>query len=257
MTSSDLYDEDDAARYDADHADMATPRALTPVLDVLAGLAGDGPALELGIGTGRVAVPLSQRGVSVAGVDLSAPMVERLREKVSAERLPVVVGDMANATAPAAGTYALVYLVFNTLSNLRTQAEQVACFRNAAAHLRPGGAFVVELWVPQLHRATPGLGIAPMSFDDGYLVVDEYDVATQGCVSHHYRPTTGGQVRYGVGRSRYAWPAECDLMAQLAGLERVARWADWSRSPFVSASPCHVSVWRKPAGVASPGDGGR
>lgn len=247
MTSSELYDETDAERYDNDNATLSTADALNPVLDVLVDLAGTGKVLELASGTGRVTVPLARRGVEVAGIELSAPMTAKLHEKMPVERLPVVIGDMATATAPDVGDYSLVFLVYNTLSNLRTQAEQVDCFRNAARHLRPGGRFLVELWVPQLQRMTPGLHLAPVQLeDDGHLVFDTYDLASQECASHHYRPQPDGTVRYGKGRFRYAWPAECDLMAQLAGLELESRWADWGRTPFTSVSPSHVSVWRKP-----------
>ncbi|MCE1178788.1 MAG: class I SAM-dependent methyltransferase [Micrococcales bacterium] len=245
MTSSEMYDETDAERYDEDNADVSTEEVLAPMLDVLAELAGDGPALEFASGTGRVAVPLAARGVKVEGIELSPHMTAKLHQKVPTESIPVVEGDMATATAPHVGEYSVVFLVFNTISNLRTQAEQVECFRNAARHLRPGGHFVIELWVPQLHRMAPGMRLAPMHFDEGHLVFDTYDVATQQCASHHYRPAADGSTRYGVGRFRYAWPAECDLMAQLAGLQLESRWADWDRSPFTGDSPSHVSIWRK------------
>lgn len=246
VTSSEIYDETDAARYDDENADVSTPEVLDPMLDVLTQLAGDGPALELASGTGRVAVPLAARGIEVTGIELSPHMTAKLYEKVPADSLLVVQGDMATTTAPGAGQFSLVFLVFNTISNLRTQAEQVECFRNAARHLRPGGHFVVELWVPQLQRMAPGIGLAPMHFDEGHLVFDTYDVATQECVSHHYRPSADGSTRYGSGRFRYVWPAECDLMAQLAGLELESRWADWVGSTFTAGSTSHVSIWRKP-----------
>lgn len=248
MTSSEFYDQAEAERYDEDNATMSTPATLNPMLDQLVRLAGGGPVLEFASGTGRVTVPLAHRGVDVAGIELSPHMTAKLHNKVPAEDLPVVIGDMASATAPAVGDYALVFLVFNTLSNLRTQAEQVECFRNAARHLRPGGRFLIELWVPQLQRMSPGLQLAPTHFeDDGHLVFDTYDIATQECASHHYRPQPDGSARYGVGRFRYIWPSECDLMAQLAGLGLESRWADWDQSPFLSSSPSHVSVWRKPS----------
>ncbi len=246
MTSSEMYDETDAERYDDDNADVSTPEVLDPMLDVLVELAEGGPTLELASGTGRVTVALADRGVEVAGIELSPHMTARLRRKAPASRVPVVLGDMATATAPGVGEYSLVLLVFNTLANLRTQAEQVACFRNAARHLRPGGRFVIELWVPQLQRMAPGTQLAPMHADEGHLVLDTYDVTTQECVSHRYRSAGDGTARYDVGRFRYAWPPECDLMAQLAGLEAESRWADWDRSPFTATSASHVSVWRKP-----------
>ena len=246
MTSSEVWDEETAARYDADAASQFAPEVLEPTLDLLEGLADGGPALELAIGTGRVGVPLAERGVAVSGIELSEPMVAQLRRKVGADALPVTVGDMATASVPDAGEFALVYLVFNTLSNLRTQAEQVQCFRNAARHLRPGGRFVIELWVPPIQRMTPGSDAVPISLEQGHVLFDTYDLASQACTSHHYHRDADGTFRYSANSFRYVWPAECDLMAQLAGLELEERYADWERSPFTSQSSNHVSVWRKP-----------
>ena len=203
-----------------------------------------GPALELAIGTGRVGVPLAARGIPVTGIELSAPMVARLRQKVDEATLPVTIGDMATTTVP--GDFTLVYLVFNTIGNLRTQQEQVACFRNAARHLRPGGRFVIELWVPPLRRFPPGQVGVPFDITPQHLGFDTYDLATQQGTSHHYTTGDDGSIRYGASNFRYIWPAECDLMAQLAGLELEERWADWDRSPFTSDSESHISVWRKP-----------
>ena len=244
MTSSDLWDEETARRYDEASAAMFAPEVLEPAVEFLARLAGDGPALELAIGTGRVAVPLSARGVPVHGIELSQPMVAQLRAKVDETSLPVAVGDMATTRVP--GEFSLVYLVFNTLGNLRTQAEQVACFRNAARHLRPGGRFVIELGVPAIRRLPPGQLAVPFDVGEQHLGFDTYDLATQAGVSHHYWPGEDGQARYGVHHYRYVWPAECDLMAQLAGLEPEQRLADWAGTPFTSDSESHVSVWRKP-----------
>ncbi|MFY0409116.1 class I SAM-dependent methyltransferase [Solicola sp. PLA-1-18] len=244
MTSSEVWDEVTARRYDEDSAGMFAPEVLVPTVDVLADLAGDGAALELAVGTGRVAVPLLERGVPVSGIELSAAMLAELRHKVDAEALPVVVGDMATARVP--GEFALVYLVFNTISNLRTQDEQVACFANAARHLAPGGRFVIELWVPPLRRLPPGRLAAPMVVEDDYLCLDTYDPVTQRCTSHHYRTAPDGTARHDSGHFRYLWASECDLMARLAGLELEGRYADWYRSPFTSDSESHVSVWRKP-----------
>jgi SAM-dependent methyltransferase len=245
MTSSDVWDEETAASYDDDSAAMFTTDVIGPTVDLLASLAGDGPALELAVGTGRVAVPLLERGVPVTGIELSQPMVDQLRGKVDAERLPVVVGDMA--TTVVGGEFSLVYLVFNSISNLRTQAEQVACFANAARHLSPGGRFVIELWVPPLRRLPPGQLAAPFDVSEGHLGFDTYDLVTQECTSHHYRRHPDGRVTYGAGRFRYIWPSECDLMARLTGLELEARYAGWDRSAFTSDSESHVSVWRKPS----------
>jgi SAM-dependent methyltransferase len=244
MTTSDLWDEETARRYDESAADRFAPEVLGPTVDVLAELAGQGAALELAIGTGRVGVALAARGVPVTGIELSAPMVTQLRQKVDEATLPVTIGDMATTTVP--GEFALVYLVFNTIGNLRTQAEQVACFGNAARHLRPGGRFVIELWVPPLRRFPPGQAAVPFDVSERHVGFDTYDLATQQGTSHHYTTASDGSIRHGASNFRYIWPAECDLMAQLAGLEPEHRWADWTRSPFTSDSGSHVSVWRKP-----------
>ena len=244
MTSSDLWDAATAARYDEATSAMFSPEVLGPTVDVLESLAGPGPVLELAIGTGRVAVPLSQRGVQVSGMELSTPMVDQLRRKASAEEIPVVVGDMATATVE--GRFTLVYLVFNTIANLRTQDEQVQCFRNAAEHLAPGGHFLIELWVPGIRRLPPGQTAVPFDVSESHTGFDTYDLATQQGTSHHYSRLDDGTYRYAVSNFRYLWPAECDLMARLAGLELVERWADWDRSEFTSESASHISLWRKP-----------
>jgi SAM-dependent methyltransferase len=248
VTSSEVWGEETAARYDLDAADQFAPGVLTPTVDFLERLAEGGPALEFAIGTGRVAIPLAARGVPVSGVELSAAMVARLRCKVGGAQVPVVVGDMATTTVQGAGDFSLVLLVWNSIANLRTQAEQVRCFRNAAHHLRPGGRFVIELWVPPIQRLAPGEHAVPMSLDEDHLVFDTYDLASQECASHHYHRGADGSIRSGVGRFRYIWPSECDLMAQLAGLEFESRTADWRGGPFLATSDSHVSVWRKPVG---------
>ena len=206
MTSSDLWDDATARRYDETSAEMFAPHVLDPAVDTLARLAGGGAALELAIGTGRVAVPLAARGVPVSGIELSVPMVERLREKADASRIPVVVGDMATARVP--GEFALVYLVYNTLGNLRTQAEQVECFRNAARHLAPGGRFVVEVGVPALRRLPPGQSAAPFEVSEHHTGFDTYDLVTQQATSHHYTREPDGSYRYGAHHFRYVWPTE-------------------------------------------------
>lgn len=244
MVSSDLWDEATAQRYDEDAADRFAPEVLVPTVDLLAELAEGGPVLELAVGTGRVAIPLVERGLAVTGIELSPAMVAELRRKADAQTLPVAVGDMTTTTVD--GEFSLVYLVWNSISNLRTQAEQVQCFRNAARHLRPGGRFVVEMWVPPLRRLPPGQLAVPFDVSDGHLGFDTYDLVTQECTSHHYRRRRDGTVEYGAGRFRYAWPAELDLMAALAGLELETRWEDWMRSPFTCDSTEHVSVWRRP-----------
>ena len=243
MTSSDVWDEATAQRYDETSAEKFAPDVLGPTVDLLTELADDGPALEMAIGTGRVAVPLREGGIAVSGIELSAPMVAQLRRKADEAMIPVVVGDMAAVRVP--GEFALVYLVWNSIANLRTQAEQVQCFRNAADHLRPGGRFVIELWVPPLRRFPPGQAAVPFDVSAGHVGFDTYDLVTQQGTSHHYWRTPDGSVRYGASNFRYIWPAECDLMAQLAGLELEQRYSDWDRSPFTSDSESHVSVWRK------------
>jgi SAM-dependent methyltransferase len=243
MTSSDYWDVATAAAYDEGSAFMFEPEVLDPAVDFLAELAGDGAALELAVGTGRVALPLADRGVPVSGIELSQPMVDQLLAKRA--DFPVVVGDMASATAP--GEFSLVYVVWNSISNLRLQAEQVACFRNAARHLVPGGRFVVELWVPGIRRLPPGQTAVPFHVGRRHAGFDTFDLTTQQGTSHHYRHHDDGTVTYGDHHFRYIWPAECDLMAQLAGPELDQRVADWHGSPFTSDSEGHVSVWRKPA----------
>ena len=243
MTSSDLWDEEAARGYDETSAEMFAPAVLDPAVDFLQRVAEGGRALEFAVGTGRVAIPLAARGVPVTGIELSAPMAAQLRCKVSEAEVPVVVGDMATARVP--GEFSLVYLVWNGLGNLRTQQEQVECFRNAARHLAPGGRFVVELWVPPLRRLPPGQVAVPFKIGDRHLSFDTYDAVTQRGTSHHYWPGADQTARYGASNFRYVWPAECDLMAQLAGLQLQDRFADWHRSPFTSDSDGHVSVWRQ------------
>lgn len=241
VTSSDCWDEATAQRYDVACADMFAPDVLAPAVEFLATRAGEGRALEFAIGTGRVGIALRESGVDVVGVELSQPMVDVLHRKEP--DLPVVVGDMA--TTRVEGEFSLVYLVFNTIANLRTQAEQVECFRNAARHLAPGGRFVIELWVPGIRRFPPGSAAVPFDVSPGHVGLDTYDLATQQGTSHHYTRQEDGTFRYGETNFRFIWPAECDLMAQLAGLELETRVADWDGTPFTGDSPSHVSVWRK------------
>jgi SAM-dependent methyltransferase len=242
--TSEVWSESEASRYDESSADMFAPAVLDPTVTLLAELAGDGPALEFAIGTGRVAVALRERGVSVSGIDLSGAMVRQLRRKVSEEELPVIVGDMTTTQMP--GSFALVYLVFNSLSNLQTQQEQVECFVNAASHLIPGGRFLVELWVPALRRLASGETAVLFDTSEEHVGFDTYDTATQRCASHHFSLEADGRYRSDIGHFRYAWPSECDLMAQLAGLTLETRFGDWDRRPFTSSSDRHVSVWQKP-----------
>jgi SAM-dependent methyltransferase len=244
MRQEEIWDADAARRYDTPGTGMFAPGVLGPTVDRLAELAGGGRALEFAIGTGRVAVPLAERGVPVTGIELSRPMVEQLRTKADEATIPVVLGDMATAVAP--GAYTLVYLVFNTISNLLAQAAQVACFRNAARHLAPGGRFVIELGVPDLRLLPPGQQAVVFHAEPGYLGVDTYDVLRQHLVSHHVRYDDSGNARLFRSPHRYVWPAELDLMAELAGFELESRHADWAGAAFTAESPSHVSVYRLP-----------
>ncbi|OEV12522.1 class I SAM-dependent DNA methyltransferase [Streptomyces nanshensis] len=245
MTSSELWTRATADRYDAEETEMSSAAVLGPTLDFLSELAGDGRALEFAIGTGRVGVPLRERGVPVTGIELSAHMAAALRRKADEETLPVTIGDMATTVVP--GEFALVYLVYNTISNLLTQDEQVECFRNAARHLRPGGRFVIELGVPPLRFLPPGQVAVPFDVSDRHVGFDTVDPVEQTLVSHHFtRETDTAHYRRGASRHRYAWPAELDLMARLAGLALERRVADWDGSPFTQDSLKHVSVWRRP-----------
>jgi len=243
VTSSDLWDAETAAGYDQASEFMFAPAVLDPAVRFLSDLAGDGAALEFAIGTGRVAIPLTERGVQVSGIELSQPMVDQLRRK--RDDILVLVGDMATSTIR--GSFSLVYVVWNSIGNLRTQAEQVACFRNAAHHLAPGGRFVVELWVPGIRRFPPGQAAVPFHVGRRHTGFDTYDLTTQQGTSHHYRHHLDGTVTYAASNFRYIWPTECDLMAQLAGMTLESRAADWQGNPFTNDSDSHVSVWRKPA----------
>ncbi|MEU2801003.1 class I SAM-dependent methyltransferase [Streptomyces sp. NPDC007117] len=245
MTSRELWTRETADRYDAEEAENSSPAALRSTLDFLAELAGDGRALEFAVGTGRVGVPLRRRGVPVTGIELSEPMAAVLRRKVDEETLPVVIGDMATTVVP--GEFTLVYLVYNTIGNLLTQDEQVACFENAARHLAPGGRFVIELTVPPLRFLPPGQVAVPFDVSERHLGFDTFDLAGQILVSHHFtRDGDAGRYRRGTCRQRYAWPAELDLMARIAGLDLERRVEDWDGTPFTDDSAKHISVWRKP-----------
>ena len=242
----DHFGERVANRYDETSVDMFEPAAVDPVVDFLAELAGDGAALELGIGTGRIALPLAQRGVRVDGIDLSEAMVARLHKKPGAENVGVTIGDFA--TTRVDGTFSVAYLVFNTIMNLTTQDEQIACFQNVAAQLEPGGCFVIEVMVPDLQRLPRGETFRPFHVSDAHLGIDEYDVVNQGLVSHHYWAVDGKFEKLSIP-FRYVWPAELDLMARLAGMTLRERWSGWKREPFTSDSTKHISVWEKPAGA--------
>jgi SAM-dependent methyltransferase len=239
---TDHFGPEVAPTYDEAVAEMFDAAVLEQTVDFLAGLAGGGPVLELGIGTGRVALPLAARGVRVHGIDLSEAMVGELRAKPGGAEIDVTIGDFA--TTRVDGTFPLAYLVFNTILNLTSQDEQVACFENVAAHLEPGGCFVIETGIPRLRRLPEGERFVPFSVTPTHLGVDEYDVAAQGLISHHYTLRDGAWNLRSIP-FRYVWPAELDLMARLAGMSLRERWSDWTREPFTSDSRKHVSVWQR------------
>jgi len=233
-----------ADRYDESSADMFDPAVVDPIVDFLADLAGDGDALELGIGTGRIALPLSKCGVRVSGIDLSKDMVAKLKEKPGADQIEVAIGDFA--TTRVEGTFTLAYLVFNTINNLTTQDAQVACFQNVADHLEPSGCFVIEVGVPGPRTFSADKRFTVFDFDDTHVGIDEYDAASQGLVSHHFSLIDGNWELLSMP-FRSVWPAELDLMARLAGMSLRERWSGWRHEPFTNESTKHVSVWEKDA----------
>jgi SAM-dependent methyltransferase len=241
------FGEEVAAEYDdsGGHDWMFTPEAIDPVVALLAALAGEGRALELGIGTGRIALPLAERGVPVHGIDLSEAMVERLRAKPGSDGIGVTIGDFA--TTRVEGEFTVAYVVYNTIQNLTTQDAQAACFENVAAHLAPGGCFVIEVGLAALQKLPFGETIRPFALGDDHLGFDEYDIANQGLISHHYTRTADGTFKKSSAPFRYVWPSELDLMARLAGLTPRERWSGWNGEPFTSESTKLVGVWEKPA----------
>jgi SAM-dependent methyltransferase len=236
------FGEDVAARYDESSAEMFDPAVVEPAVAFLAQLAGGGRALELGVGTGRIALPLARRGVPVHGIELSNAMVSRLRAKPGGDEIGVTIGDFATATAD--GKFSLAYLVFNTIGNLTTQDAQIACFRNVARHLEPGGCFVIEVGIPELRRLPPGETFRVFDSSETHWGVDEFDVANQGLVSHHFSIVDGRWQLLSMP-FRYVWPSELDLMAELVGMKLRERWSDWSREEFTAESRKHISVWEK------------
>jgi SAM-dependent methyltransferase len=240
--SKNYFDEPIAKGYDAKWANLFEPEVVDPAVSFLADLAGTGAALELGIGTGRIALPLSQQGVRVHGIELSPAMVAQLQAKPGTENIGVTIGDFA--TTRVDGTFKIAYLVRNTITNLTTQDEQVECFRNVAAHLEPGGCFVIEVYIPELQRLPPGETIHAFIVTPTHLGFEEYDVATQIAFSHHYWVVDGHLETFSAP-FRYVWPSELDLMARLAGMTLRERWSSWTREPFTSDSRSHVSVWEK------------
>ena len=253
MEEDDLADgwfpESVAADYDTPGGANA-PEAVGPMVDVLEDLADGGPVVEFAVGTGRIAAPLAARGLAVSGIELSKAMAARVVGKPGGDKVEVTIGDMA--TTRVAGQFSLAYLVFNTISNVTTQDGQVEVFCNAAAHLRPGGLFLIEVGVPDLRRLPPGQDTVPFAVTPGregggYVGFDQYDVVTQQFTSNHVTVSSDGQGRFRRIPFRYAWPAEMDLMARIAGLTLRYRWAGWDRSAFTAESTTHVSVWQKPA----------
>ncbi len=236
------YDEQIAASYDETSGEMNDPAVLGPTVDFLAGLAGSGRALEFAIGTGRVALPLRARGVDVHGIELSQPMVDEMRAKPGGNDVAVTIADMASTRVD--GSFQLVYLVYNTITNLLSQDQQVECFCNAAAHLSTGGSFVIEVFVPNLRRLPVGESFVPFDVSAEHVGVDEYDTVNQTLISHHYWPSKGRAETFD-STHRYAWPAEYDLMARIAGMSLSERWSNWQREPFTSDSLSQISVWRK------------
>lgn len=246
------FDELVAARYEEASAEMFGDDAVRPAVDFLVGLAGSGDALELGIGTGRIALPLSQRGVRVHGIDLSTAMVERLKQKPGGQDIDVTIGDFSSTKVDR--RFSLAYLVYDTIENLTTQEAQVACFQNVAEHLEPTGCFVVEVEIPQLQRLPPGETVRPFAVKPTRLGFDEIDIATQRFTSHHYLISEGKCDVISMPY-RYVWPAELDLMARMAGMVLRERWEDWTREPYTADSPSHISVWQKgpaPCPTATP-----
>jgi len=243
MHEDGYFDERLAAIYDETSAESFDPAVVSPIVDFIVEFAGDGRALELGIGTGRIALPLAQRCVPVHGIDLSRAMIARLRAKPGGEDIGVTVGDFA--TTKVDTSFTVAYLIANTIMNLTTQEAQIACFRNVAAHLPPGGCFVVEVMIPELRRLPPGETTCPVRVSEARLDFDEYRVATQSLTSHHFWLVNGRWESFSIP-FRYVWPSELDLMGRLAGLHLESRWSDWHRSLFTSSSGSHVSVYRKP-----------
>jgi len=235
-----------AAKYDSLDREEFASEDVDATVDFLADLAGKGPALEFGIGTGRIGLPLFRRGVPTEGIDLSRAMVARLQAKPGGEDVPVTIGDISTASAASPrGSFQLVYLICNTIMNLTTREAQVACFRNAASHLRPGGYFVIKVMVPELQWLPPGDTLHVFDAREKHWGINEYDVVSQRVVSHHFEKVDDGRFELGSVPFRYVWPSELDTMAEMAGLRLSGRWGWWRREPFTSESRNHVSVWEK------------
>jgi SAM-dependent methyltransferase len=236
------FDERVAAEYETRWPDLFAPEMVEPAVAFLEDHAHGGPILELGIGTGRLALPLAARGLEVHGIELSPAMIAEMRRKDGGNGIGVTVGDMASAAVGS--TFTLAYLVRNTIMNLTTQDAQVECFANVARHLRPGGSFVIEVLVPALQRLPPGESVQPFDVSESHLGFDEYDLPGQGLISHHYW-LHDSEVEYFAAPFRYVWPSELDLMARMNGFTLAERWSDWDRQPFTAESHSHISVWRR------------
>jgi SAM-dependent methyltransferase len=241
--SENYFDVWVAQHYEVLWPHLFDPQVIEPTVSFLAGLAGDGRALELGIGTGRLALPLSRRGIRVDGIELSAAMVEQLHSQPGSADINVTIGDFS--TTRVNGMFTLAYLVRNTIMNLTTQDAQVECFLNVARHLEPGGFFVIEVIVPPWQRLPLGETVIAFDVSPAHLGFDVIDVATQNSWSHHYWFVDGGRQTFSAP-FRNVWPSELDLMARLAGMALRDRWSDWNRAPFASTSRGHISVWQKP-----------
>ena len=243
MHTDGYFDETVANTYDNDIGDAFSPKAVKSVVDFLAELSGGGKALEFGIGTGRIALPLMMQGIEVHGIELSNAMLAKLVEKTGGDRIPVIQGDFA--TTSCKGSFSLVYLIFNTIMNLTTQDEQVKCFQNAASHLEPGGSFVIEVMVPALQKLPFGETNHVFECNDTHWGIDTYNIVSQTLTSHHMR-VREQKVELSSIPFRYVWPSELDLMARIANLKLKARWGSWKKEPFTNTSHYHISVWEKP-----------
>lgn len=240
-TMKNYFGKEIAEKYDDDQS-IYNPSIVNTMVNFLANLAGNGTALEFGIGTGRIALPLSQKGIKMHGIDFSPDMIAQLQSKPGADSIGITIGNFAEMKVNK--SFRLVFLVFNTITNLTTQDAQVNCFNNAAAHLEPGGCFVIETFIPELRLLPHGQTIRPHQFNETRFDFDEYNVATQELVSHHYKNINGSFQGHSLP-FRYVWPSELDLMARLAGMKLKERWSDWNKQPFTNESTAHISVWEK------------
>jgi SAM-dependent methyltransferase len=239
------WNRETAEVYDETSASMFKPEVLDPAVDLIAELADGGPVLEFAIGTGRVALPLSARGIDVQGIELSPHMAAELRKKPGADAVPVTIGDMASTRVT--GEFKLVYLVWNSIMNLTTLDEQIAVFRNAFEHLGRGGRFVVEVVVPQLRKLPPGEVARVFTQEAEHVGIETFDDLVEQISSSHHWMSAGGRLVHHSAPYRYVWPSELELMGRLAGFYLENRWTDWNRNVFVSESESQVAVFRRAA----------